>query len=126
MERARAELLVIWRNQLSPTNLGRIELPIGYTYYSTKTLHIVGIPGFEPGTPCSQSRCATGLRYIPKKLAGGGGFEPTIRRAKICGPTVRRSPNLFPITAFCFHFWHFVSIFGILISNNGIFFPITS
>ena len=27
---------------------------------------VVGIPGFEPGTPCSQSRCATGLRYIPK------------------------------------------------------------
>ncbi len=29
----------------------------------------VGIPGFEPGTPCSQNRCATGLRYIPKKLS---------------------------------------------------------
>lgn len=28
----------------------------------------VGIPGFEPGTPCSQNRCATGLRYIPKNL----------------------------------------------------------
>jgi len=27
----------------------------------------VGAPGFEPGTPCSQSRCATGLRYAPKK-----------------------------------------------------------
>ena len=26
----------------------------------------VGVPGFEPGTPCSQSRCATGLRYTPK------------------------------------------------------------
>ena len=28
----------------------------------------VGIPGFEPGTPCSQNRCATGLRYIPKNF----------------------------------------------------------
>ena len=25
----------------------------------------VGAPGFEPGTPCSQSRCATELRYAP-------------------------------------------------------------
>ena len=29
-------------------------------------LFFVGAPGFEPGTPCSQSRCATGLRYAPK------------------------------------------------------------
>src|SRR4026209_68927 len=26
----------------------------------------VGARGFEPPTPCSQSRCATGLRYAPK------------------------------------------------------------
>lgn len=25
----------------------------------------VGVTGFEPATPCSQSRCATGLRYAP-------------------------------------------------------------
>jgi hypothetical protein len=25
----------------------------------------VGAPGFEPGAPCSQSKCATGLRYAP-------------------------------------------------------------
>ena len=30
----------------------------------------VGAPGFEPGTPCSQSRCATGLRYAPKIVCG--------------------------------------------------------
>ena len=29
---------------------------------------MVGIPGFEPGTPWSQTRCATGLRYIPKYM----------------------------------------------------------
>ncbi len=27
---------------------------------------LVGVQGFEPWTPCSQSRCATGLRYTPK------------------------------------------------------------
>ena len=26
---------------------------------------MVGVRGFEPPTPCSQSRCATGLRYTP-------------------------------------------------------------
>ena len=26
---------------------------------------IVGARGFEPPTPCSRSRCATGLRYAP-------------------------------------------------------------
>ena len=26
----------------------------------------VGEPGFEPGTPWSQTKCATGLRYTPK------------------------------------------------------------
>src|SRR3989338_9049513 len=28
---------------------------------------MVGEPGFEPGTPCSQSKCASQLRYSPKK-----------------------------------------------------------
>ena len=28
--------------------------------------YIVGAPGFEPGTSCSQSRRDTGLRYAPK------------------------------------------------------------
>ena len=26
---------------------------------------MVGVQGFEPWTPCSQSRCATRLRYTP-------------------------------------------------------------
>ncbi len=28
-------------------------------------MFLVGVQGFEPWTPCSQSRCATGLRYTP-------------------------------------------------------------
>ena len=28
--------------------------------------HVVGVTGFEPATLCSQSRCATKLRYTPK------------------------------------------------------------
>ena len=31
---------------------------------------LVGARGFEPPTPCSQSRCATGLRHAPMKLGG--------------------------------------------------------
>ena len=35
-------------------------------------LFFVGAQGFEPWTPCSQSRCATGLRYAPNL------FSPSI------------------------------------------------
>ena len=36
-------------------------------------LSVVGTAGFEPTTPCSQSRCATKLRYVPcrTRLADG-------------------------------------------------------
>jgi hypothetical protein len=30
--------------------------------------NMVGMTGFEPATLCSQSRCATKLRYIPLKI----------------------------------------------------------
>ena len=29
---------------------------------------LVGMTGFEPATLCSQSRCATKLRYIPTQF----------------------------------------------------------
>ena len=32
---------------------------------NTQFLNMVGVEGFEPTTPCSQSRCATRLRYTP-------------------------------------------------------------
>ncbi len=28
----------------------------------------IGTTGFEPATPCSQSKCATKLRYVPIKV----------------------------------------------------------
>ena len=48
------------------------------TYRKTVSTFSVGAPGFEPGTPCSQSRCATGLRYAPKIPAVEEGFEPSV------------------------------------------------
>lgn len=45
----------------------------------------VGKTGFEPATPWSQTRCATGLRYFPIrsfdliKSAVRGGFEPPVQ-----------------------------------------------
>jgi hypothetical protein len=30
------------------------------------SLNLVGVQGFEPWTPWSQTRCATGLRHTPK------------------------------------------------------------
>ena len=39
-------------------------------------ISVIGAAGFEPATPCSQSRCATKLRHAPLKLrvepSGGG------------------------------------------------------
>ena len=35
--------------------------------YKNYPIVMVGARGFEPPTPCSQSRCATGLRHAPKK-----------------------------------------------------------
>ena|SRR5690606_10972466 len=36
------------------------------------TPSLVGKTGFEPATPWSQTRCATGLRYFPKPSGEGG------------------------------------------------------
>ena len=51
-------------------------------FHVTACLSTVGVTGFEPATLCSQSRCATGLRYAPKHLqivAERGGFEPPVQ-----------------------------------------------
>src|SRR5436853_6612220 len=34
---------------------------------SVERMEMVGVAGFEPAAPCSQSRCATGLRYTPNR-----------------------------------------------------------
>ena len=35
----------------------------------------VGVPGFEPGTPCSQSRCASRTALCPDNRGGEGGIR---------------------------------------------------
>jgi hypothetical protein len=35
----------------------------------------VELRGFEPLTPSMRTRCATGLRYSPEDLSGGGGHR---------------------------------------------------
>ena len=65
------------------TNRIKYQKPVNHTIYRLLVefnIHLVGVPGFEPGTPWSQTRCATGLRYTPKKLpAERGGFEPPVQ-----------------------------------------------
>jgi hypothetical protein len=39
--------------------------------FSSASIALVGAAGFEPATPCSQSRCATRLRHAPKTFAAG-------------------------------------------------------
>ena len=48
-------------NRTLDIQLGRLSLY--QLSYSRRT--VVGAAGFEPTTPCSQSRCATRLRYAP-------------------------------------------------------------
>jgi hypothetical protein len=35
------------------------------SYSRSPRREVVGTGGFEPPTPCSQSRCATKLRHVP-------------------------------------------------------------
>ena len=46
------------------------------------TCSLVEVTGLEPAAPCSQSTCATKLRYT-SILAGMGGFEPTYAGVKV-------------------------------------------
>ena len=39
----------------------------------------VGVAGFEPATPCSQSRCANRTALYPEISAERGGFEPPVQ-----------------------------------------------
>lgn len=58
---------------------------------SSNISFIVGIPGFEPGTPCSQSRCANRTALHPAiifKCKGTTYFEicNTFRKKYFCLP----------------------------------------
>jgi hypothetical protein len=50
---------------------GRCSIQLSYRQYVCtgtdvkQVRKVVGVQGFEPWTPCSQSRCATRLRYTP-------------------------------------------------------------
>ena len=47
--------------------------------HSHETVCVVGAAGFEPATPCSQSRCASRAAPCPDYfLAEKGGFEPPV------------------------------------------------
>ena len=60
---------------------------------------LVGARGFEPPTPCSQSRCATGLRHAPTNLGGESGRQDRVHpsaastRWEIEGFTVAPGPG---------------------------------
>ncbi len=42
----------------------------------------IGVRGFEPPTTCAQGRCATRLRYTPKKRGALSVFEGRLQSAK--------------------------------------------
>src|SRR5215471_651393 len=57
--------------EVTPTAIGRSEAPLTkfailFKIQNETAVPEVGARGFEPPTPCSQSRCATRLRYAPR------------------------------------------------------------
>ena len=64
------------------------------TFYCNQPLlfvFLVGATGFEPATPCSQSRCATRLRHAPRVGRYSEKYLPWQAR--------RKRPGLFCLTA---------------------------
>ena len=65
-------------------------IPLVYTYLSVVferlllSIKMVGVQGFEPWTPWSQTRCATRLRYTPNKLGGGWEDRTPINSLQSC------------------------------------------
>ena len=62
---------------------------------STVNLYVyilVGARGFEPPTPASRTRCATGLRYAPTKLIGGRTGVVCYRRGSKRKPCASATP----------------------------------
>ena len=55
----------------------------------------VGVAGFEPATPCSQSRCATWLRHTPGRgRVGAGSSSADGRPARAYPPPPRAAPSV--------------------------------
>lgn len=48
---------------------------------------MVGAEGFEPPTLCSQSRCATGLRYAPNTWKASVWVLPAVRKVLVPAST---------------------------------------
>ena len=46
---------------------GCCSIQLSYGQISVRQNLVVGVQGFEPWTPWSQTRCATGLRYTPTR-----------------------------------------------------------
>ena len=54
---------------LGPRHLDRQVRDAERSARATRMILLVGVTGFEPATFCSQSRCATKLRYTPAQAA---------------------------------------------------------
>ena len=52
-------------------------------------LNLVGAKGFEPSTPCSQSRCATKLRHAPQECAVANAGAESVGETNCCLPSRR-------------------------------------
>ena len=64
-----------WSEQRASAQVRNPAAPVGAAKYRNR--YMVGVEGFEPPTPCSQSRCATRLRYTPMTVTRPGQHRAT-------------------------------------------------
>ena len=85
--------------------VSRRSIRVRQVHKRVRTLRIlVGATGFEPATLCSQSRCATRLRYaptpkIPDFTAVSNGVRVSRFPGENCRKTVPKFPFVIPLVA---------------------------
>ncbi len=71
-------------SRLTHLSYGRSYRTQSHGYRHRRKPDLVGAEGFEPPTPCSQSRCATRLRYAPR-------YQTIITLCLLCSQSVTGS-----------------------------------
>ncbi len=85
-----------WSEQRASAPVRNPAAPVGATKYRNR--YLVGVEGFEPPTPCSQSRCATRLRYTPMTVTRPGQHRATrLHSGAAPGAALDPKPRVKPV-----------------------------
>ncbi len=70
-----------------------LEIKSGSLFEPSCLKYLVGMRGFEPPTPSSRTKCATGLRYIPNKARIIGKSDGIDKLEIDCGVCLRNTAS---------------------------------